>query len=104
MIINNSSDVEYRSRFKPTNKLHKRKGLFGKRLAAVAIQIEMIGDIQRIFYCLFEIIGRTPFLHIIYRKSIRSLFDIGDILLFPLLYATIIAHGVIGYKLEHSVG
>ncbi|MFR4688237.1 MAG: hypothetical protein ACLT8K_14880, partial [Bacteroides stercoris] len=42
-VINNSSDVEYRSRFKPTNKLHKRKGLFGKRLAAVAIQIEMIG-------------------------------------------------------------
>lgn len=37
-------------------------------------------------------------------KSIRSFFDIGDILLFPLLYSTIIAHGVIGYKLEHSFG
>lgn len=64
----------------------------------------MIGDIQRIFHCLFEIIGRTPFQHIICRKSIRSFFDIGDILLFPLLYSTIIAHGVIGYKLEHSFG
>lgn len=40
VVINNSSDVEYRSHFKGTSELHKRKGLFGKRLAAVAIQIK----------------------------------------------------------------
>lgn len=50
MILDNSSDVKYSARCKSANKIHKRNGLLGKRLASVSIQIEQIVNIQRIIY------------------------------------------------------
>ena len=104
MIVDGSSDVEYRVRLKSANKLHKCKGLLGKGLETLSIQIKMITRIQWIFHCLLERIGRIPFQHIFNGNSFRLFSDVGNILLFSLLHTAIVAYGIFGYKFEHPFG
>lgn len=74
MIVDDSTDVEHSSRFKTTDKLHKGKGFFGKGLASVTIQIEMIGNIQRVFHCFLEIIREFGIRRV--EKKVGNLADI----------------------------
>ena len=75
MVVHNPSDMECRVGFESANKFHKSKGCFGKGLVAVPVKIKTIIGIQRVFYCLFKIIKRSPFQHILDGKSLRFLMD-----------------------------
>lgn len=64
---------------------------------------KMIAGIQRIIYCLLEVICRTPLKHIFDSNGVRFLPDFCNILLFPLFHAiTCITYRVFRYKFEHS--
>lgn len=89
MIVDDPADVEHRARFEGVDKIHKGKGHLAKS-GSIPVKLEKIIGLQRVFDGLPEVIGRRPSPHVLDGNGFRFPVNIGDVLLFPALYAALV--------------
>ena len=105
MIVDDTADVEYRAGFKFAYLPQELVGLLGIGLPPLFVQIEPVSGIEWVFQELFELIDRAnPVLYAVRGNGFRPASNVGNEILSPLFRSAIVAHGIVGDKLEHAFG